>query len=222
VVEDNADFLLLLTASLGEKYNAYGALSGGDALGKLETIPKPDLVVSDIMMEGMDGYAFFHELKKQPRFEDVPVIFLTAVSSPLERLKSLSEGVVDFITKPLSSVAELEAKIESLLELLRRKTEGVRREVLDKVIQAVGDERRDLNRQSERLQDRMAAFKLTDREQRIVALLREGLQNKEISARLEIATRTIDNHLYNIYRKTGCQSRMELLNKLLAAEVEPE
>ncbi|RPJ08191.1 MAG: response regulator [Spirochaetaceae bacterium] len=218
VVEDNRDLLHVLLTNLGKKYNVYGAVNGKDALCKIELIPKPDLVISDIMMDTMDGYAFFNELKQLPEFIDVPVIFLTAISSPVEKLKSLSEGVIDIISKPLFSLGVLEAKIQSLLDFVSQKTKQVRGEALDKVIQAVFKERTRYLQGEERLNARMNAFGFSKREQHIIKLVYEGLQNKEISASLDISTRTIDNHLYNIYRKAGCQNRMELINKLLAED----
>jgi signal transduction histidine kinase/DNA-binding NarL/FixJ family response regulator len=216
LVEDNADLLQFLISSLGRLFNAYGASDGRAALDRIDALPKPDVIVSDIMMEGMDGYAFFAALQALPRYRDVPFIFLTAVSSPLEKLKSLSGGAIDFITKPLASVAELEAKIASLLELLKRRSAQTKGDMFDKLSRVIAEERSDLPRREHVFRENLAAFGLTDQERRIVECLRKGMQNKEISARLGSATRTVDNHLYNIFRKTGSQNRVELLNRLLS------
>ncbi len=173
------------------------------------------------MMDVMNGYDFFTRLKERPRYHDVPFIFLTAVSSPLDKIKSLSEGAVDFITKPLSGIAELKAKISSLLEFVNRKTELIKSDLFDKLRQVMAEEQKKLTGEDGLLQRNMESFGLTDREQRIVECLREGLQNKEISAKLGTSTRTIDNHLYNIYRKTGSQNRTDLLNRLLSLRLSP-
>ncbi len=214
-VEDNAELLYFLLTGLEDRFNVYGAANGAAALERIDSLPKPDVIISDIMMDVMDGYEFFNRLKTRPRYDDVPFIFLTAVSSPLEKIKSLSGGAVDFITKPLSGLAELEAKISSLLEFVSRKTALLKKDLLERLRQVMAQEQRNLSGQDDLLERNMHSFGLTERESRIVECLREGLQNKEISARLGTSTRTVDTHLYNIYRKTGAQNRIDLLNRLL-------
>jgi signal transduction histidine kinase/DNA-binding NarL/FixJ family response regulator len=216
IVEDNADLRRFLVSSLEGRYNAYGAAEGGEALAMMDAMPPPDVIVSDIMMEGMDGYGLLAALQASPRYRDLPFIFLTAISSPVERLKSLSGGAIDYITKPLASAAELEAKIASLIGLLKRRSERAKDDVFEKLTRAIQEERSGLPRQERDLKENAAAYGLTERELAIVECLGEGMQNKEISARLGTSTRTVDSHLYHIFKKTGSQNRVELLNKLLA------
>ena len=83
------------------------------ALLKMQRTP-PDLVVLDVLMPGMDGYAIFEQMRASPALASVPVIFLTAISELPARLKGLRVGAEDYICKPFE-VAELEARIKAIL-----------------------------------------------------------------------------------------------------------
>ncbi len=83
------------------------------ALHKMHRTP-PDLVVLDILMPDMDGYAIFEQMRASPMLASVPVIFLTAISELPARLKGLQVGAEDYICKPFE-VAELEARIRAIL-----------------------------------------------------------------------------------------------------------
>ena len=64
VVEDNIELINFLHDNISKKYNCFLSVNGIDALEKLKSIPKPNIIISDIMMDQMDGYAFFNEIKK--------------------------------------------------------------------------------------------------------------------------------------------------------------
>ncbi|RPJ03640.1 MAG: response regulator, partial [Spirochaetaceae bacterium] len=78
LAEDNKAMLFYLHKHLGEEYNVYYAADGNEALGKMEIIPLPDIIISDIMMDNMDGFAFLERLGADERFASIPFIFLTA------------------------------------------------------------------------------------------------------------------------------------------------
>lgn len=113
-VEDNRDLLYYLKTSFQDIYNVYVSENGVKALQKLEMIPKPDIVVSDLMMDEMDGYEFYQKLSSNYKFNDIPFIFLSAVTSFGDKLKVLESGAVDFINKPFS-IEELKFKVNSLI-----------------------------------------------------------------------------------------------------------
>lgn len=108
-------------ATLSEMVRAEGAdvrvaNAGPVALRYARLAPQPDLILLDIMMPGMDGYAVLAELKSDERTKDIPVIFVTALGEDEDEERGLSEGAVDYITKPVK-VAVLRARIRTQLEL---------------------------------------------------------------------------------------------------------
>lgn len=80
---------------------------------------RPDLILLDVRMPYMDGYAACRLLKANPDTQDIPVIFVSGADAEDERVFGLSVGAVDFVTKPFSG-AELAARIQVHLSLMRR------------------------------------------------------------------------------------------------------
>lgn len=118
VVDDTVENLRLLTRLLGQSgFRARPVRSGPEALAAAEE-EKPDLVLLDVDMPGMDGYEVCRRLKKMPGFEDMPVIFLSALDQTSDKLQGFSAGAVDFVTKPFHFL-EVRVRIESQLELAR-------------------------------------------------------------------------------------------------------
>ncbi|MEO8893140.1 MAG: response regulator, partial [Coleofasciculaceae cyanobacterium] len=84
-----------------------------EALQMLEK-QTPDLVISDIMMPQLDGYEFLKKLREDPRFKNLPVIFLTARGMTTDRIKGYQAGVDAYLSKPFEP-DELVAMVENLL-----------------------------------------------------------------------------------------------------------
>ncbi len=99
VVEDNKTLRRLLENRLGRQFTVRVAENGERALQVIEE-GLPDLIVSDIMMPAMDGFALLAALRGNPATEAVPFIFLTAKNDDLSRQKGLKKGVDDYLTKP--------------------------------------------------------------------------------------------------------------------------
>lgn len=99
VAEDNKTLRRLLEYRLGKVYDVTVAENGQKALAAAEARP-PDIVVSDIMMPVMDGFALLAALRSDPAMQAIPFIFLTAKSDDLSRQKGLKKGVDDYLTKP--------------------------------------------------------------------------------------------------------------------------
>jgi adenylate cyclase len=114
VVDDTPDNLFLMNALLEDRYAVVTADSGAAALEMART-QMPDLILLDIMMPGMDGYEVMRRLRKDPATTDIPVIFLTALTSPEEEQHGLDLGAVDYITKPISPPIVL-ARVHTHLE----------------------------------------------------------------------------------------------------------
>jgi signal transduction histidine kinase len=116
VVEDNIEILELLQKILEEKYNVFLASNGKAALDKLENEAiKPDLILSDIMMDEMDGIIFREKILKTNVYQNIPFIFLTARNFLSEKERSYKElKIDDYITKPFSSV-EVITKVNAMI-----------------------------------------------------------------------------------------------------------
>ncbi len=114
IAEDNPTLRRLLEYRLGKVYDVRSAQNGEEALALVEEAV-PDLIVSDIMMPKMDGFALFSLLRKDERTRTIPFIFLTAKTDDPSRFRSLGEGVDDYITKPFD-IEFLLTRIERILE----------------------------------------------------------------------------------------------------------
>jgi len=116
LVEDNRDLLSLMAAKVGERYTVETAGNGAQALELLARSGSevPDVIVSDVMMDDMDGYQFLQVLQEKQGFRDIPFIFITARSTINEKLEGLKRGAIDFIYKPFV-IEELVSRIESIL-----------------------------------------------------------------------------------------------------------
>ncbi len=101
VVDDTpANLSLLLDALTDAGHEILVAESGRSALSLLEHTT-PDLVLMDLVMPGLDGVATCRRLKERPECRDVPVIFMTAVEEPAQKLRAFEAGALDYITKPV-------------------------------------------------------------------------------------------------------------------------
>ncbi len=101
VVDDTpANLSLLLDALTEAKHEILVAEGGRSALSLLEHTT-PDLVLMDLIMPGLDGVATCRLLKERPECRDVPVIFMTAIDEPAQKLRAFEAGAVDYITKPV-------------------------------------------------------------------------------------------------------------------------
>ena len=118
VVDDTPDNIALLSALLKDRYKVRAANNGERALAIAAGQPRPDLILLDIMMPGMDGYEVCERLKIDPHTADIPVIFLTAKVQVEDEEFGLRLGAVDYITKPISPPIVL-ARVETHLTLKR-------------------------------------------------------------------------------------------------------
>jgi signal transduction histidine kinase/DNA-binding response OmpR family regulator len=119
IIEDSAEIREFIRTTLAtEGYRLLLAANGaaGIALAQAEV---PDLVVSDVMMPGLDGYEVCAQLKADPATSHVPVVLLTAKSGPEARLEGLETGADSFLAKPFAP-RELRAQVRNLLALRRQ------------------------------------------------------------------------------------------------------
>jgi len=122
VVDDTPENLQLLTESLmAHGYEVRPVLSGEMGLHVASTT-LPDLIILDVNMPGLNGYEVCKRLKADPLLAAVPVIFLSGRGDPLDKVRALELGAVDYVAKPFE-VSEVEARIRTHLELARLRRE---------------------------------------------------------------------------------------------------
>ena len=117
IVDDTPANIEILSESLGDDYELFFATSGADAL-ELIRADKPDLILLDIMMPGMDGYQLCSILKGDPATRNIPIIFVTAMIAEEDEIKGLELGAIDYLTKPISPHI-VRARVKNHLELKR-------------------------------------------------------------------------------------------------------
>lgn len=118
VVDDIAVNVRLLEAKLtAEYYDVLSASNGPEAL-KAVSANLPDIILLDVMMQGMDGFEVCKRLKSDPATAHIPVVMVTALSETRDRVHGLDVGADDFLTKPVNDLA-LFARIKSLVRLKR-------------------------------------------------------------------------------------------------------
>ncbi len=101
LVDDAPANIKVLNTALKEMYRTKVATSGEKALEIAARDPKPDLILLDIMMPGMDGFEVCEKLKSSPETKDIPVIFLSGKNNPGDRSRGLALGAIDFLEKPI-------------------------------------------------------------------------------------------------------------------------
>jgi PAS domain S-box-containing protein len=129
-VDDNADVRNYVSALLDEHYDVTAAADGEMALTKLRQSP-PDLVLTDIMMPGLDGFELLKAIRCDPVTSTIPVILLTARAGEESTVKGLEGGADDYLTKPFSA-KELTARVAAHVALARLRKETLELEQIAK------------------------------------------------------------------------------------------
>ena len=115
IVDDSAENLHVLSELLQPQYRVLAATSGAGCLRIANSLPKPDLILLDVMMPGMDGYEVLAQLRSTSGTSDIPVVFLTALADAGDEERGLLHGAADYITKPITPTVVL-ARVHTQLE----------------------------------------------------------------------------------------------------------
>lgn len=127
LIDDNPDNLQILMQLLSKKsYNIYMFETGESALEQIE-FNIPDIILLDIMMPTIDGYEVCRRLKFDPKTNEIPVIFISALDKTSDIIKGFEAGAVDYISKPFA-IAEVLARVETQLRL-KRYNEQLKQEI---------------------------------------------------------------------------------------------
>ena len=212
LVEDNKAMLHFLFNKLSAKYNVFCSLNGVEALRKLHDLTFiPDLILADIMMDRMDGYAFAKIVSEQEAYKHIPIIFLSAKSTPMDKLKGLRLGAIDFIPKPFS-FEELNLKIETVLDNIKNQKKAILNASISnlKVLETVPSNAE----LGSKLNQNFMLYNLTNREIEIAQFILKGSTYKAVAKALFISEKTVNKHIQNIFEKVGVANKVELINKL--------
>lgn len=116
VVDDILANVRLLEAKLAAEYfDVVPAMNGADALEAVQRT-KPDIVLLDVMMPGIDGFEVCRRIKGNPATQHIPVVMVTALDQPEDRVRGLEAGADDFLTKPVNDIA-LFCRVKGLVRL---------------------------------------------------------------------------------------------------------
>jgi len=115
VVDDEKQIVDLIKLTLGDEYDYTEAYTGEEALQSVKE-KKPDLILLDIMMPGMDGYEVAQKLKADSETKDIVLAMISAKKEDHDILTGIDVGAIAFITKPFNPY-DLQEKVKELLEL---------------------------------------------------------------------------------------------------------
>ncbi len=201
VVEDEADIRELLAYNL--KKEGYTVLEAGDGRLGLEKArsERPDLILLDLMLPGMDGLSVCRELERDPTTLPIPVIMLTARGEETDRVVGLELGADDYVVKPFS-VRELLLRIRKLLQRGARAAGGsslFRRGVL------VDPAAHKVTVHGENVALTATEFRLLEHLMRHAGRVRtrEQLLNSVWGYQFEGYARTVDTHMRRLRTKLG-------------------
>lgn len=117
VIDDEPANIEIVTAVLEDEYEICFALSGEQAI-QVAHAARPDLILLDVVMPGMDGYQLCRIFKADPLLCDVPVIFATAMGDDDAELRGLAVGAIDYVTKPIRP-ATLQRRVRNHVQMKR-------------------------------------------------------------------------------------------------------
>lgn len=202
IVDDEKDILEFLKYSFEQGgYNVYTARNGEDGK-KLAIKVKPDLIILDIMMPGIDGVELCKELREIPDFEDTLIIFLTARGEDYSQIAGFDVGADDYITKPVRPRVLL-ARVNALLK--RKSKARVEENIIDVNSIKINRDRREVILEGESVHIPKIEFDL------LVLLasnpgkifLREEIYSKIWGNEVFVSDRTLDVHIRKLREKIG-------------------
>ncbi|KOR35416.1 MULTISPECIES: response regulator transcription factor [Planktothricoides] len=230
VVDDDPAICLSISDYLhGSGYAVIRAENGRDALILVEKY-RPHLLITDIIMPGMDGYELIKKIREQPFFRLLPVILLTSKTKTEERILGYQVGCDVYLPKPFE-LPELGAVVRNLLErsqLINAEKDfsvylasqvDSRFRGNDKLVSAdrpVSDAK-NLTVDSRKIAP--LEIDLTHREQEVLSFLTWGLSNAKIGDKMHLSSRTVEKYVSSLLRKTSTCNRAELVRFAIAHQL---
>jgi len=193
LIDDDPNLILLVKDYL--EFRGYEVMAAGNGREALEilNLHLPDMIICDVMMPEMDGYAFVDKIRQDSRASWIPIMFLSAKGQSQDKIKGLTTGADIYMIKPFEP-EELVAQVESSLKQANRLLRHSNRSTLEEStrIQVPGN------------------VELTPTELKVVQLVAQGMANREIAEKLNVSQRTIESHVSNMLNKTNLHNRTEL------------
>jgi DNA-binding NarL/FixJ family response regulator len=190
LIDDDPNLILLVKDYLEFRgYEVVTAENGRKALEVLD-LEIPDMIICDVMMPEMDGYTLVENVRKNPRTNWIPVLFLSAKGQSQDRVKGLNTGADVYMVKPFEP-EELVAQVEASLRFRPNPPSATGGDAGPKIHVPFDVE-------------------LTPTELKVVQFVARGMANKEIAEQLKVSQRTIESHVSNMLGKTGLHNRTEL------------
>ena len=157
-------------------------------------LQKPDLIIADVMMPGLNGHDFIQILRLDKNLKDIPLIFLTAKGMTEDRIKGYDLGCNAYLTKPFdpNELVAIINNIFSNIQLLQVLSKG------------------DSQRASRAMDNGLIINDLTHRELTILQLVAKGYRNKDIANDLNISIRNVEKYVSRLLSKTSTRNRTEL------------
>jgi DNA-binding NarL/FixJ family response regulator len=192
LIDDDPNLILLVKDYLEFRgYEVITAENGREALEVLEQ-EIPDMIICDVMMPEMDGYAFVNQVRQEERTSWIPILFLSAKGQSQDKIKGLNIGADVYMVKPFEP-EELVAQVEaSLKQAFRQRQQTGGGNDSESKIQVPFD------------------VHLTQTELKVVQFVARGLANRDIALELNVSQRTVESHVSNMLGKTGLHNRTEL------------
>jgi DNA-binding NarL/FixJ family response regulator len=192
LIDDDPNLILLVKDYLEFRgYEVITAENGREALEVLEQ-EIPDMIICDVMMPEMDGYAFVNQVRQEERTSWIPILFLSAKGQSQDKIKGLNIGADVYMVKPFEP-EELVAQVEaSLKQAFRQRQQTGGGNDSESKIQVPFD------------------VHLTQTELKVVQFVARGLANRDIAEELNVSQRTVESHVSNMLGKTGLHNRTEL------------
>ncbi len=192
LIDDDPNLILLVKDYL--EFRGYEVITAGNGREALEVLERalPDMIICDIMMPEMDGYAFVQRVRGDARTNWIPVLFLSAKGQSADRVKGLNTGADVYMVKPFEPeelVAQVESSLKATSRLIQHNTRGLDGQPK---IQVAFD------------------VELTPTELKVIQFVARGMANREIAEELSVSQRTIESHVSNMLGKTGLHNRTEL------------
>jgi len=207
IVDDLPDNLALLSDALEQVgHMVLVALNGTTALERMTRL-KPDIVLLDALMPGIDGFETCRRIKARPEFEDVPVVFMTSLTESEHVLEGFAAGGVDYVTKPIvpeQVLARVASHLRTARSLRDARLAGQQPPVrgADAVREAL-----------------VRRYQLTAREVEVLEWVAYGKTNRDIGDILGLSPRTVNKHLEHVYVKLGVETRLAAATLAIAMGV---